>query len=298
MRRLLLPLVALTDIRVARLLQDEPSTSEEEGEEPPKKRARCEQSEEAEEEEGEELMSSDCPPFHGMPDYIKLVAGASMTGARALRDRETRVAINWTGGRHHAAKNRAAGFCYVQDIVLAIGELRKMASLEPKPRRLDRVLVIDLDVHAGDGVRDAYYSSDRVLTLSMHAQFAGFWPWTCSLDDSGPPPPSSAAYHALNVALPEQGASGKTLERLFASCIVPVYEAFEPDALVLVLGVDCLAGDGVFKETSYSLESYLRVLKACLEWNLPTLMLGGGAPICLDLAVCSLTRPHRRLQID
>ena len=58
------------------------------------------------------------------------------------------IVINWMGGLHHAKKQEASGFCYVNDIVLGILELLKVH---------DRVLYIDIDVHHGDGVEEAFY---------------------------------------------------------------------------------------------------------------------------------------------
>ena len=62
------------------------------------------------------------------------------------------VCINWAGGLHHAKKSEASGFCYVNDIVLAILELLK---------HHQRVLYIDIDIHHGDGVEEAFYTTDR-----------------------------------------------------------------------------------------------------------------------------------------
>ena len=69
------------------------------------------------------------------------------------------LAINWSGGLHHAKRQEASGFCYVNDCVLAILELLK---------KHQRVLYIDIDVHHGDGVEEAFFTSDRVFTCSLH----------------------------------------------------------------------------------------------------------------------------------
>ena len=63
------------------------------------------------------------------------------------------------GGYHHAKKSKASGFCYVNDIVLSILRLLEV---------YDRVLYIDIDVHHGDGVEEAFYNTNRVMTLSIH----------------------------------------------------------------------------------------------------------------------------------
>lgn len=61
------------------------------------------------------------------------------------------------GGMHHAKKAEASGFCYINDIVLAVLELLKTHQ---------RVLYVDIDIHHGDGVEEAFYRTDRVMTVS------------------------------------------------------------------------------------------------------------------------------------
>jgi hypothetical protein len=65
----------------------------------------------------------DCPIFTDMYDFCRMYAGGSLSGARKLCAGTTDVAINWAGGLHHAKRGEASGFCYVNDIVLAILEL-------------------------------------------------------------------------------------------------------------------------------------------------------------------------------
>ena len=67
----------------------------------------------------------DCPIFPGLWPYCALDAGGSIGGAVTLNHGSADVAINWAGGLHHAKKAEASGFCYVNDIVLAILELLK-----------------------------------------------------------------------------------------------------------------------------------------------------------------------------
>lgn len=69
------------------------------------------------------------------------------------------IAFNWAGGMHHAKRAEASGFCYVNDIVLAILELLK---------QYQRVLYVDIDIHHGDGVEEAFYLTDRVMTVRFN----------------------------------------------------------------------------------------------------------------------------------
>lgn len=81
---------------------------------------------------------------------------AGADGAKKLNAGQYEIAINWAGGLHHAKKAMASGFCYVNDLVLAILELLKVHA---------RVLYIDIDIHHGDGVEEAFYITDRVMTV-------------------------------------------------------------------------------------------------------------------------------------
>lgn len=76
------------------------------------------------------------------------------------------------GGMHHAKKAEASGFCYINDIVLSILELLKS---------FRRVLYVDIDIHHGDGVEEAFYLTDRVMTVracnsTANAPLARAWP--------------------------------------------------------------------------------------------------------------------------
>lgn len=95
--------------------------------------------------------------------------------AERLNSGASDIAINWAGGLHHAKKREASGFCYVNDIVLGILELL---------RHFPRVLYIDIDCHHGDGVEEAFYTTDRVFTCSVHKQ-VNFFPGTGDVHDRG-----------------------------------------------------------------------------------------------------------------
>lgn len=104
-------------------------------------------------------VGEDCPVFDGLYQYCQISAGGSVSGAVRLNHNQADIAINWAGGLHHAKKSEASGFCYINDIVLGILELLKYHA---------RVLYIDIDIHHGDGVEEAFYTTDRVMTVSFH----------------------------------------------------------------------------------------------------------------------------------
>ena len=101
-------------------------------------------------------LTHDCSAFPGVLQYARLIAGGSLAAADALGcclldPLAPRIALHWDGGRHHARRDVAAGFCMVNDVVLAIQRLRK--------RGFRRVLYIDVDIHHGDAVLEAFYST-------------------------------------------------------------------------------------------------------------------------------------------
>lgn len=75
-------------------------------------------------------------------------------GAKRLVNDQYDTVINWAGGLHHAKKAEASGFCYINDLVLAILELLRFHA---------RVLYVDIDIHHGDGVEEAFYLTDRCV---------------------------------------------------------------------------------------------------------------------------------------
>ncbi|KAG0354961.1 Histone deacetylase 8 [Podila minutissima] len=205
-------------------------------------------------------LQQDCSVFEGMASYAEHVAGSTIEAAALLAEDAFDVVIHWDGGRHHAQKDRAEGFCYISDIVLGIMELQK---------GFHKVMYIDMDVHHGDGVENAFQFSDKVLTVSLHHFAEGFYPGT---GNGRLPSPRSKA--VVNIPL-KSGLSDGNLIRIFDGMIEPLKESFSPDAIVLQCGVDGMAGDTLGK-WNLGLDGYGHCLKAILSWKKPLIVLGGG----------------------
>ena len=155
-----------------------------------------------------------------MFDLAQIAAGGSIDGAIMLNHGRADIAINWAGGLHHAKKEEASGFCFVNDIVVAILELLKYHN---------RVLYIDIDVHHGDGVEEAFYTTNRVMTVSFHRFGEGFFPGTGDLMDIGC---GEGKYFSLNIPL-KPFVNDKQFEDIFCSVMTKVREHYRPDAVVL-----------------------------------------------------------------
>jgi len=213
------------------------------------------------------LGGTDCPVFEGLFNYCSMYAGASIDAARKLCNNESDIAINWSGGLHHAKKAEASGFCYVNDIVLAILQLL---------RKHPRVLYIDIDVHHGDGVEEAFWSTDRVLTLSIH-KFDGmnFFPGTGDYDRTGPDSEENpGAHHAVNVPLAD-GIDDEQYVWLFKTIVGKCVDRFQPTAIVLQCGADSLAGDRLGR-FNVQVQGHGACVTYCKSLNIPLLLVGGG----------------------
>ncbi|TCD60061.1 hypothetical protein EIP91_010795 [Steccherinum ochraceum] len=232
------------------------------------------------------LMGDDNPPFEGVFEFCSLSAGGSIgvcllvprlispslailsyraypptEAGQRLASGSTDIAINWAGGLHHAKKREASGFCYINDIVLGILELLRV---------FPRVLYIDIDCHHGDGVEEAFYTTDRVMTCSFH-KFGEYFPGTGTQDDRGR---GTGKGYAVNVPF-KDGLTDDALKSVFEPVITKIMEVFQPSAIVLQCGADSLAGDklGCFNITMQGHASCVQFVR---KLNVPLMILGGG----------------------
>ncbi|PHH92223.1 hypothetical protein CDD83_8334 [Cordyceps sp. RAO-2017] len=213
------------------------------------------------------LGGSDCPLFEGLYDYCSLSAGGALDAARKICSKQSDIAIAWGGGLHHAKKAEASGFCYINDIVIAILQLLRF---------YPRVLYIDIDVHHGDGVEEAFFSTDRVMTVSFHKYDPhNFFPGTGALDDNGPKNEHNpGSHHAVNVPL-NDGITDEQYDMLFNTIIGRIVEKFRPGAIALQCGADSLAGDRLGR-FNLQVQGHGACVEFCKKMNLPLILFGGG----------------------
>jgi acetoin utilization protein AcuC len=208
------------------------------------------------------LGTADTPIFKGMVPYVTLASGGTLTGARRILDGDTRVAFNPSGGYHHAHPARAGGFCYVNDIVLGCMALADAGR---------RVFFVDVDVHHCDGVQDAFYDRSDVMTLSFHEDGRGLFPGTGFADETGV---GKGEGYCANVPLPP-GTYDDAYVRAFRAVALPLLDAYDPDVIVLELGMDCLAGDPL-AHLALTNNAYATVVETLRDRGTPLLVTGGG----------------------
>jgi acetoin utilization protein AcuC len=192
-------------------------------------------------------------------------AGASLLGATLVAG--GRTVYSPAGGTHHGRPDRASGFCYFNDPVLAILRLLDLG--------MERVLYVDLDAHHGDGVQDAFHDDDRVLTVSVHEE--GRWPRTGAVEDR-------AGGMARNLPVPA-GFNDCELDYIVEHALVPLGEAFDPSAIVIQCGADALADDPL-SLLGLSNRALWDAVAALLPLAPRRLVLGGGGYNPWSVARC------------
>lgn len=207
-------------------------------------------------------IGDDCPIFDGMFDYSGIYTGASLDASRKLINGMSDIAINWSGGLHHAKKFEPSGFCYINDIVLSILNLLRVHP---------RVMYIDIDLHHGDGVQEAFYTTDRVMTVSFHKFNGEFFPGTGSIAETGL---AKGKNYAVNVPL-KDGIDDDSYTHLFKLIMEPLITRFQPTCIVQQCGADSLGYDrlGCF---NLNIRAHGECVKFIKSFGIPMLVVGGG----------------------
>ena len=188
----------------------------------------------------------DNPLFPGMYDAALLSTGASVRAAELLADGTVEAAASFAGGLHHAMATHASGFCVFNDPVIAIQRLLKEGW---------RVAYIDIDCHHGDGVQEAFYDTDQVLTISLHESGEYLFPGTGFVGELGAGPGRG---YSVNLPL-HPFTDDEVYLWAFLEAVPPLLEAFRADALVTQLGIDTHFQDPL-THLRLTVQGYLRIV--------------------------------------
>ena len=206
--------------------------------------------------------AGDNPVYDGMYEAALLSSGGSLVAAEMVASGQADAAFNIGGGLHHAAAGRASGFCIFNDPVIAIKRLLSYGM---------RAAYVDIDVHHGDGVQEAFYDDPRVLTISVHESGRYLFPGTGSVEEVG-----SGNGRGYSVNLP---LFPYTSDDLYLSCfrevVPPLLDAFKPDVLVTQLGIDTYYNDPL-AHLLLSSNGFSQVVGEFAATGIPWVALGGG----------------------
>lgn len=188
----------------------------------------------------------------------RVMVGGTLLAARLALESHA-IAVNLGGGLHHAFPGKGERFCVFNDVAVAIAELRAAGHEE-------KVLIVDLDLHDGDGTRAMFAADPTVHTFSIHNQTDGY-------------PGGADAVEATMVELQGSVEDAAYLEAV-RSHLPPVLERFAPDLVVYLAGCDPAADDqiGNWKISADGMLARDRFVTACVqERRLPlAVVLAGG----------------------
>ncbi|ANY16770.1 histone deacetylase family protein [Bordetella pseudohinzii] len=171
---------------------------------------------------------------------------------------------------HHAGPEYAGGFCYLNGTAVAAEVLRE---------RYDRVAIIDVDVHHGNGTQDIFYARGDVLTISLHGDTAEFYPFYWG--SAGERGQGEGEGANLNIPLARGTADAAYLAQLSAA--LERASQWGAQALVVALGFDGYERDPL-AWLSISTEGFGRIAQALAGLGLPTVLVQEGGYMCEDLA--------------
>lgn len=144
-----------------------------------------------------------------------------------------------------------------------------------------RVLYIDIDVHHGDGVQEAFYHTDRVMSVSFHKFGDYYFPCTGDIHEIGV---EKGKYYSVNVPL-RDGITDEGYLFIFKSVMKSVMEMYRPSVIVLQCGADSLGLDriGCF---NLSIKGHAACVEYMRSFNIPLMVLGGGGYTIRNVSRC------------
>ncbi|HZO22948.1 MAG TPA: hypothetical protein VFB37_10650 [Steroidobacteraceae bacterium] len=179
------------------------------------------------------LDYGDTPAFRGMYEAATVVVGSTLNAAEAIMSGQCRRAFVPIAGLHHAARDRAAGFCVFNDCGVLIERLKRQCSLE-------RIAYVDIDAHHGDGVFYAFEDDPAVIIADTHEDGRYLYPGTGLASETGR---GEAVGTKLNLPL-QPGADDGVFSRLWPHMLAHL-ERFQPQFIILQCGADSLEGDPI-----------------------------------------------------
>ena len=177
-------------------------------------------------ENGPSRVDMDTPVSEASFIAAHLAAGGVLDACRAVAENKVRNAFcSVRPPGHHATKNRAMGFCLFNNVAIAAKQLKKTLGFE-------RILIVDWDVHHGNGTQDIFYEDPSVFLFSIHQQF--IYPGSGSALERGS---GAGEGTTLNVPMPT-GSRDADYLRAFEEKLVPAALLFSPDFILISAGFD------------------------------------------------------------
>jgi len=186
-------------------------------------------------------------------EVARLAAGGTLKAADLVMEGKYRNAFAFVRPPgHHAGPGYPMGFCVFNNVAVAAAHLLEKFSL-------DRVLILDIDAHHGNGTQEIFYRSNRVLYVSLHEDPTEF-PLTGFADEVGE---DEGLGYTVNVPLP-YGTGDRIYLKAFNEVVVPIINQYKPQFILVSTGFDNHYTDPV-GNLSLSALSYAKIFDAILE---------------------------------
>jgi acetoin utilization protein AcuC len=213
-------------------------------------------------------LSEDTPAPKGIFEIASLATGGSISAGEMLFE-GFECTVNPLGGFHHASRGHSSGFCFFNDIAVTIEYLRAK-------HQVKRFLVIDLDVHHGNGTQDIYIDDKSVLNLSFHQDGRTLYPGTGSVETIGR---EDATGYTINLPFPPGTGSASYL-KAFEAIVPPITTQFNPEIIVYQSGVDTHHADPL-ADLNLTYQTYYHLAKQIAHLSKESckkllVLLGGG----------------------
>jgi acetoin utilization deacetylase AcuC-like enzyme len=199
------------------------------------------------------FVNFETPPLPHIYDYAKLSAGGAILAMEtALKEGKAFSLMRPPG--HHAGKASFEGFCYCNNIAIAVAKALKMVG---------RVAILDIDVHHGNGTQDIFLGKKNVIYVSLH-QYGNFYPGTGKHSEAN-------CYNFPLESLTEESLYLQKLE-----VALEVIERFKPDLVAVSAGFDTFKDDPL-AGLKLDIDTYSKISKMIADLNKPSFaVLEGG----------------------
>ena len=169
-----------------------------------------------------------------LEEAARLIIGQAKLAADLVQSGQLQKAVSIGGGLHHAKRNYGEGFCIYNDVAFAAIYLMERY-------RLEKILILDTDAHAGNGTSEYFYSDPRVLLIDLHQDPRTLYPGTGFASEIGS---GEGRGFTVNVPLPVY-AGYDSYQMIFDEIVEPLAEEFKPQILIRNGGSDPHFDDGL-----------------------------------------------------
>lgn len=175
------------------------------------------------------FLSADTPVNKNVLEAVYYSTGGSILACDLALKGD--ISVNLLGGLHHAGTSNSSGFCVFNDHSIAIKKLQQ-------EKKIKKAMILDLDVHAGQGTQEIFYSDPTVFTISLHQDPKTLYPGTGFAWQKG-----EGKGEGFNLNVPLSPGTGEAEYLTALKEVLPLYNEFKPDLLVVVLGADTYKND-------------------------------------------------------